>query len=81
MKGYISRFGSTIIKIDLFIHNTMHQLQMPITVVTEAKKKKKLLETNVQFFFEKYYFSAMNTFFTSILIQKTILQVQSVSQE
>ena len=40
MKSYLRRFGSIIIKIDLFIHNTMHQLQMPITVVTEAKKKK-----------------------------------------
>ena len=31
--------------------------------------------------FEMNCFSAMNTFFTSILIQKTIIQVQSVSQE
>ena len=62
----------------------MHQLQMPITVVTEAKKKKEQIMIRNQcanFRFEKYYFSAMNTFFTSILIQKTILQVQSVSQE
>ena len=45
-----------IIKIDIFTHNAMLQLQMPITVVTEAKKKikkkenrrKRLLETIVQ---------------------------------
>ena len=77
-----------IIKIDIFTHNAMLQLQMPITVVTEAKKKKKRKQEKkiirnhcANLRFEMNCFSAMNTFFTSILIQKTIIQVQSVSQE